>query len=111
MIKKTEDRLKKADNSEELAWLYHELSRYHLETKQFEIARVYARKCISEGFRINNLNWVINAMMHMARVYIQQHNRNDAKTEVAEALALSKKMNNPRLEEYLEKVSLYALFA
>lgn len=97
-------RLRQATTPEEMAWLYHELSRYHLELKQFELSRVYARKCITEGRRCNNLRWVINAMMLITKVNMVQHNKNDAKTEISEAIEVAKLMDNNDLEEFLNRV-------
>lgn len=100
-----EDRLRKADSTQELAWLYHELSRFHCELKQFELARVYARKCIQMAEEIGNNKWIINARMLITRVNMLQHNKNDAKTEVYNAIDVAKnKMQDLDLEEYLNKV-------
>lgn len=107
MIQKTENRLQQAEIAEELPYLYHELSRYHAELKKYEMARVYARKCISEGYKVKNLYWVVNAMLLIAKVYIQQRNRNDAKSQVIEALKLSEKMDKKLLTDFLEKVRFF----
>lgn len=86
--------------------MYHELSRFHCELKQFELARVYARKCIQMAEKINNNKWVINARMLITRVNMLQHNKNDAKTEIFNAIDVAKnKLLDTDLEEYLNKVS------
>lgn len=102
--------MRKADSTEELAWLYHELSRFHCELKQFELARVYARKCIQTADEITNNKWIINARMLIARVNMLQHNKNDAKTEVYNAIDVAKnKIEDSDLEEYLNKVIIQFL--
>lgn len=104
LITQAENRLRKAKTTEEVTWLFHELARYHLELKHGELARVYARKCINTAWRINNLNWVVCAKMLIARVNIHQHNRNDARLEVQEALSVAEQMNNRDLKDFLKKV-------
>lgn len=99
-----EDRLRKADSAEEMAWLYHELSRFHCELKQFELSRVYARKCIQMAERNNNLKWIFNALMLIARVDMLQHNKNDTRTELNDAMAVAKLMDDDDLMEYMKKV-------
>ncbi|KAI4462526.1 hypothetical protein MML48_4g00007280 [Holotrichia oblita] len=102
-IKIAENRLRKASSSLELTWLYHDLARYHSEIKQFELARVYARKCIVEAKECQDIAWIINAKMIITRINIQQHNRTDAKYEVNEAIELAKQLNDESLVQYLEK--------
>ncbi|KAF2902687.1 hypothetical protein ILUMI_03501 [Ignelater luminosus] len=98
-----EERLRKATTSEEMAWLYHELARYHTEVKQYELARVYARKCISEGREANNIYWIVDAMMMIFRINMLQHNRNDAKYELNEVLMVAKQIEDRTLLDYIEK--------
>lgn len=59
---------------------------------------------MSEGYRGSNLDWVLNGSMLLCRIDIQQHNRNDARTELNDALVIAKKINNNTLAEYIEKV-------
>lgn len=99
-----EDRLRKAVKPEETAWLYHELSRFSIELRKFEMARVYARKCIQEARKCNNPRWIINAMLLITKVNMLQHNRNDAKNEVRSAIAFAETMNDEGLVKYLTKV-------
>lgn len=107
-----EDRLRKADSTEELAWLYHELSRFHCEMKQFELARVYARKCIQMAEEVSNNKWIINARMLITRVNMLQHNKNDAKTEIYNAIDVAKnRIHDIDLEEFLIKVCVYVIYA
>lgn len=99
-----EDRLRKATKPDEIAWLYHELSRFTIELKKYELARVYARKCIQVARTYNNQRWVINAMMLITKVNLLQHSRNDAKAEVCGAIEIAKSMNDDGLVKYLQKV-------
>lgn len=107
LIKIAEKRLVKARYAEEVTWLFFELATYHLELDHVELAIVYARKCINTALRINNHNWVVCAKMLIARVNIHQHNRNDARVEVTEALSIAEQMENTVLTEYLKKVCYY----
>lgn len=54
---------------------------------------------------INNNKWIINARMLITRVNMLQHNKNDAKTEIYNAIDVAKnKIQDCDLEEYLNKV-------
>ncbi|KAK5643452.1 hypothetical protein RI129_007297 [Pyrocoelia pectoralis] len=98
-----QDRLKKATLPEEMCWLYHELASYHTEVREYQLARVYCRKCIQEGETANNSIWIVNAMMLIAKISIKQHNRNDAKTELSDTLAYAKKLKDEMLQNYIQK--------
>lgn len=102
-ISKYSVRLRKAANPKEMCWLYHELSRFHIELKQYELGRVYARKCINESKRIGNNKWVINALMLVMRINIAQQSKNDAKADAQEALDLARTMNDDTLVQFMEK--------
>ncbi|XP_022899971.1 outer dynein arm-docking complex subunit 4-like [Onthophagus taurus] len=98
-----EVRLLNSTSQLEVAWLYHDLAKYHAELKLFELARVYARKCIVEAKLSENIPWIINAKMIIAKINMCQHNRTDARTEVNAALELSKQLDNDQLTQYIER--------
>ncbi|KAF5302368.1 hypothetical protein FQA39_LY10407 [Lamprigera yunnana] len=98
-----EDRLRKATTPDEMCWLYHGLASYSTEIKQYELARVYSRKCIQEGILVQSNYWIMNAMMVLARVSILQHNRNDAKIDLNNALSFAKKIRDNTLIQYIHK--------
>ncbi|KAF5302178.1 hypothetical protein FQR65_LT08602 [Abscondita terminalis] len=98
-----EDRLRKAKSPDEMCWLYHELARYHTEIKQYELARVYCRKCVQEGTLAESMHWIINGMMMLGKLSMQQHNKNDAKTDFTNALKVARKMGDAVLERYIIK--------
>ncbi|XP_008192872.3 outer dynein arm-docking complex subunit 4 [Tribolium castaneum] len=97
------DRLRKATTPKEMCWLYHELSRFHTELKQYELARVYARKCMNEGKRTENNKWVINALLLIMRINIAQHSKNDAKSDAQAAIELATQMGDKNLIAFLNK--------
>ncbi|RZC35593.1 uncharacterized protein BDFB_008264 [Asbolus verrucosus] len=97
------DRLRKATTPKEMCWLYHELSRFHTEMKQYELARVYARKCMNEAKRIEENKWVINALVLIMKINIAQHSKNDAKQDALEAIELATEMNDKNLLCFLNK--------
>nr|CAH7765133.1 unnamed protein product [Callosobruchus chinensis] len=99
-----EKRLRQAETNDQLCWCYHELSRYHLETKKWELARVYSRKCIQESTKEEgHPEWHLNALMLLVRINIQQHNKNDARTDLQEASMIADQLQDKNLKEYLEK--------
>ncbi|CAH1980940.1 unnamed protein product [Acanthoscelides obtectus] len=99
-----EKRLRQAETNDQLCWCYHELSRYHLEMKKYELAGVYSRKCIQESTKDEgHPEWHINALMLLVRINIQQHNKNDARSELMEACGIANLLQDTNLKEYLEK--------
>ncbi|XP_074026093.1 outer dynein arm-docking complex subunit 4 [Leptinotarsa decemlineata] len=98
-----ERRLKYAEGSQELCWCFYELARSQIEQKRWELARVYSRKCVQEANIACDWEWAINGNMLLAKINIQQHNRNDARAEIVTALRTAKMMKNDNLREYLEK--------
>lgn len=99
------NRLEEARTLEECMFAYYELCRLYLDLKQYDLARLFGRKCLSEGYRCNNVSWIINAKMLMVRADIQQRNRNDARTALNEVLHIANKMKNKILIDYVEKVA------
>lgn len=89
-----------------MCWCYHELSRFHIELKRWELATVYGRKCIQEGHKSEILEWVINGTMLLTKINVSQHNKNDAKSEVLSALEIAQRLEDPNLQEYLDKESI-----
>lgn len=101
-----EKRLLNATSDNEMCWCYHELSRFHIELKRWELATVYGRKCIQAGHKSENLEWVINGTMLLIKINISQHNKNDAKSEVLSAIDIAQRLQDPNLMEYLDKASV-----
>ncbi|KAJ8922716.1 hypothetical protein NQ315_007751 [Exocentrus adspersus] len=98
-----ERRLQSATSCMELCWCYHELSRFHIELKRFDLATAYSRKCIQEGHKCGKLQWVINGTMLLVKVHISQHNKNDAKNDVLSALDVAERLGDMNLREYLNR--------
>ncbi|KAL3266818.1 hypothetical protein HHI36_010972 [Cryptolaemus montrouzieri] len=96
-------RLFRASSPEEFAWLYHELSRFSFEMKQYELSRMYARKCITEANLCKKLKWILNAMLLIVRIDILQRNKNDAKTQVKHARKVANRMKDADMLELLER--------
>lgn len=99
-----EQRVRKTITTEEAAFLYNELSRAHTETKEYGLAKAYARKCLMEGRTSDNAHWVISAIMQLARLNILQHNKNEAKNQLKDAMRLSRVIKDEDLDTYCEKV-------
>uniref|UniRef100_A0AAR5Q779 Tetratricopeptide repeat protein 25 n=3 Tax=Dendroctonus ponderosae TaxID=77166 RepID=A0AAR5Q779_DENPD len=93
-IREYEERLRQAVLPEEICWFYHELSRYHLEQKKYDISRLYARQCILEANNLKNEMWVFNSAMLLCKGDLQQHNKNDAKVDLQLALKSAAKLSD-----------------
>lgn len=101
-----EKRLKEeAESSEEICWCYHEMCRNNIELKQYVIARIYAKQCMQEAKLADSMEWMFITTMLLVRINIQQHNRNDARTELNNAREIAAELGNENLEKYLEKCS------
>ncbi|XP_017778568.1 PREDICTED: uncharacterized protein LOC108564142 [Nicrophorus vespilloides] len=98
-----ENRVRNARDAQELAWLYHDLSRYYTEIRQYELGRVYARKCIAEAKECGEKTWFINATLLIVRINMQLRNKTDAKQELNQAIDIATEMENENLLEYLHK--------
>ncbi|KAG5878719.1 hypothetical protein JTB14_032832 [Gonioctena quinquepunctata] len=103
-IKTFERRLKNSEDPLELCWCLHELARFNIEIKKWELARVYSRKCVQDATAISDWEWAVNATMLLAKIYIQQHNRNDARSEIISALGMADQLKDENLKLYLERV-------
>lgn len=99
-----EERVRKAITSEEAAWLYNELSRTHTETKEYGLAKAYARKCMVEARTCDNAQWVVSSMMQLVRLNILQHNKNEAKNQLKEVMDVARKIKDDELTDYCDKV-------
>ncbi|XP_076270398.1 outer dynein arm-docking complex subunit 4-like [Rhynchophorus ferrugineus] len=102
-IAEFERRLQNAVSPQEVCWFYHELSRYHLEVKKLDLARVYARKCIQEGRAYKNLQWVLNGTMLLAKCNLQQHNKNDAKNDLLSAIKCAETLKDDDKVNFLKQ--------
>ncbi|XP_044749131.1 outer dynein arm-docking complex subunit 4-like [Coccinella septempunctata] len=98
-----EKRLFRAESPEELAWLYHELSRFSFELKKYELARMYARKCITEANTCKKLKWIMNAMILIVRIDIVQKNKNDAKNQAKHAKKIATRLKDDEMADFLER--------
>ncbi|KAL1490372.1 hypothetical protein ABEB36_013081 [Hypothenemus hampei] len=96
-------RLENATTEEEVCWYYHELSRLEYDTKHFDLCQLYANKCKKEAQNLGNLKWVFNSIMLSVKSNLAEHNKNDAKNDLAMALACAQKLNDPDKMVYVEK--------
>ncbi|CAH0560161.1 unnamed protein product [Brassicogethes aeneus] len=53
------ERLRNAETREEMAWIYHELSRFYSDKKHYDLSRMYAKKCLTEGRICDNTKWAL----------------------------------------------------
>ncbi|XP_030757499.1 uncharacterized protein LOC115883299 isoform X2 [Sitophilus oryzae] len=102
-IVELERRLENAVLPQEICWFYHELSRYHIEVKKLDLARVYARKCIQQA-KINKIiYWIFNGTMLLAKCNLQQHNKNDAKNDLLSAIKCSETLKDSTKVDFINK--------
>ncbi|CAH0560162.1 unnamed protein product [Brassicogethes aeneus] len=98
-----QERLRNAETSEEMAWIYHELSRFYSDKKRYELSRLYAKKCLTEGRICDNTKWVINALTLIIKANFLQSHKNDAKNEILRAIDVSNEIGDPTVKNFMEK--------
>ncbi|KAK9870770.1 hypothetical protein WA026_009731 [Henosepilachna vigintioctopunctata] len=103
MISIYDKRLYKANTASHLSWLYHELSRFSLELKKYEMARMYARKCIAEAGHSKISKWIINSLFVTAKIDIMQTNKNDAKNHMKQARKIATRIEDNSMIDLIDK--------
>ncbi|XP_072377374.1 outer dynein arm-docking complex subunit 4-like [Diabrotica undecimpunctata] len=100
-IKMFEDRLEAAEDDTEMLWYYHELARYNLLAKKYEVAKSYCTRCVLLAEKNNEYQWYINGTVLQMRVCIKLMNKNDAIIEANKGIAMAKELHDKNLEKYL----------
>nr|XP_003707436.1 PREDICTED: tetratricopeptide repeat protein 25 [Megachile rotundata]XP_012150189.1 PREDICTED: tetratricopeptide repeat protein 25 [Megachile rotundata] len=85
-------RLAMASEPLELAWLFHELSKYLIEIRRYDLARFYTKKSRKNGQEADSEQWVLNTHHLLLRIEISQNYRTEAKEVALKALSSSKKL-------------------
>ncbi|CAH1133857.1 unnamed protein product [Ceutorhynchus assimilis] len=96
-------RLCEATSSEETCWYYHELSRYEYERGRYDLSRLYSKKCIKEAKLILNTTWIFNSAMLMLKNNLADHNKNDARNDLALAVSCAEELGDEEKSDYLTK--------
>ncbi|CAD1473774.1 unnamed protein product [Heterotrigona itama] len=91
-LKNYRRRLAMASEPLELAWLFHELSRYLIDIRRYDLARFYSKKARDMGQEAGNEQWMLNCQHLFIRIEINQNYRNEAKEAALLALSSSKKL-------------------
>lgn len=94
-------------NSLELAWIYHEFSKHHIQLGRLELARFYAKKSRENSYKANSDIWTINANHLLTRIEIHQHNKNEAKETALMAYLGAKKIGLSYLEDFYQHLVLF----
>lgn len=92
MLKMFRRRLSVASEPMELAWLFHDFSKFLIEISRFDLARYYAKKSRDSAIEAQCEQWILNASHMMMLVEICQNNRNEAKEAAANAIVSAKKL-------------------
>ncbi|XP_043503466.1 uncharacterized protein LOC122525000 [Polistes fuscatus] len=96
-------RLAMASEPLELAWLFHDFSKFFIQSGRYDLARYYAKKSRDSAIQAKNEQWVLNAT-HMAMIVeFSQNNRNDAKEAAVAAIAIAKKLGIDYLVDFYSR--------
>ncbi|XP_043583210.1 outer dynein arm-docking complex subunit 4-like isoform X1 [Bombus pyrosoma] len=85
-------RLAMASEPLELAWLFHEFSKYLIDIRRYDLARFYGKKARDMGQEAGNEQWMLNSQHLFIRIEISQNYRNEAKEAALLALSSAKKL-------------------
>ncbi|XP_024227954.1 tetratricopeptide repeat protein 25-like [Bombus impatiens] len=85
-------RLAMASEPSELAWLFHEFSKYLIDIRRYDLARFYGKKARDMGQEAGNEQWMLNSQHLFIRIEISQNYRNEAKEAALLALSSAKKL-------------------
>ncbi|KZC06271.1 PREDICTED: tetratricopeptide repeat protein 25-like [Dufourea novaeangliae] len=85
-------RLAMASEPLELAWLFHELCKFLIDIRRYDLARFYGKKAHVASEIANSEQWVLNVHHLILRIEISQNYRNEAKEAAVLAIGSAKKL-------------------
>ncbi|KAF7991290.1 hypothetical protein HCN44_002852 [Aphidius gifuensis] len=91
----------------ELTWIYHELSKYYINKKLYDLARFYAKKSRDYSYISNSDIWTINANHLLIKIEINQHNKNEAKESAIMAYLGAQKISYNYLINFYKYTIIY----
>ncbi|XP_045478877.1 uncharacterized protein LOC123683919 [Harmonia axyridis] len=97
-----EQRVRICKYSEEVIWLYHELSKFNVELKRYTLAKTYCGRCIHEARKCEDFKWAVNGYMMMTRIAVFQKNKNDVRRNLRLAISTAKNLNIKELDVFLQ---------
>uniref|UniRef100_A0A6P7F533 Tetratricopeptide repeat protein 25-like n=1 Tax=Diabrotica virgifera virgifera TaxID=50390 RepID=A0A6P7F533_DIAVI len=97
-----ENKIEQAESTEEICWCAHELGRFYLHTKKYEMARSYAFNCQRQATKDPELfEWNVNACVLLAKIDIAQKIKPDARNDINKAIDVATQYNDNKVVEYL----------
>lgn len=96
-------RLAMASEPLELAWLFHELCKYLIDIRRYDLARFYGKKARDMGQEAQNEQWMLNSQHLFIRIEICQNYRNEAKEAALIALTSSRKLGLDFLVDFYKR--------
>lgn len=96
--------MRNASTPMEVVWLYFELSRFNIELKKFDLARVYAKKCINLARMVGNMTFALNGSFQICKAYVQQNRRNEAKNQLLKTKDIAQQIERADIIIYINKV-------
>ena len=106
-IKTFRERLALASEPLEIAWLFHELCKFFIEIRRFDLARFYAKKARDVSVEAKSCRWSLNANHLMIRIEIHQHNRNEARDAALLAYVDAKKLGIDYLIDFYQRIVMF----
>nr|XP_031825312.1 tetratricopeptide repeat protein 25-like [Nomia melanderi] len=93
-------RLAMASEPLELAWLFHELCKFLIDIRRYDLARFYGKKARDMSEEADSEQWTLNVHHLILRIEISQNYRNEAKEAAVLALGSAKKLGLDFLTDF-----------
>lgn len=77
--------------------------RFEYESNHYDLSRLYAKKCIKEAHQLDNQKWVFNSAMMLLKNNMAEHNKSDAKNDLAMAMNCVEKLQDADKIDLIEK--------
>ncbi|KAH0568411.1 outer dynein arm-docking complex subunit 4-like [Cotesia glomerata] len=100
-------RLALASEPLELAWLFHEFSKLHVDMKLLDAARYYGKRSRDMGLQAQDDIWVLNANHLIMKIEIQSRNKNEARDAALLAYWCAKKIGLHHLIDFYKRVFIF----
>ncbi|XP_008550569.1 outer dynein arm-docking complex subunit 4 [Microplitis demolitor] len=97
-------RLAMASEPLELAWLFHEFAKLHVDMRLLDAGRYYAKRSRDMGLQAQDDRWVLNANHLLMKIEIHSRNKNEARDAALLAYWCAKKIGLDYLVDFYRRL-------
>lgn len=88
-IKLFKNYMKTSRSKNEFCWCYYELCKMNIELRRLESAKIFAKRCLRFAEEIKESEWCINAYLLATKIYLLQHQLEDAQRNLLDAIEIA----------------------